>query len=145
LLVQRLVEVDARPLKASEFWSLLGRIPDPARLLGLDAAAIAALGGIGADDGERIARLLEAAPGFAFQMDELQQGGIRLAAAVDPDYPARPRARLGSTAPPSSMSPATSASRTGSRQAPSATQLGLGLRAWSGTRSTAPNCHRAPG
>lgn len=100
LLVQRLVEVDARPLEASEYWSLLERVPDLAELLGLDVAAIAEVGGIGADEAERIARLLEAAPGFAFQMDELQQGGIKLVASMDSGYPVRLRERLGTTAPP---------------------------------------------
>lgn len=100
LLVQRLVEVDAPPLKASEYWSLLARVPDPARLLGLDAAGIAALAQVGADEAERIARLLDAAAGLAFQMDELQQGGIRLVTSVDPDYPARLSERLGTAAPP---------------------------------------------
>lgn len=100
LLVQRLVEVDARPLKASEYWSLLEKVADPARLLGLGVAAVEAEAGVTAAEAARIARLLDVAPGLAFRLDELHQGGIRLVAAVDADYPARLGERLGSGAPP---------------------------------------------
>jgi len=103
LLTQRLVETPAAPLKASEYWALLDAVGDPAALLGLDAAAIAAaIGGAGVDAGmpERLAQLLDAATAVAFQLDEAEQAGLRVLTSVDDDYPPALTGRLGRGAPP---------------------------------------------
>ena len=86
LLTQRLVEAAAAPFKASEYWDLLAAVPDPAVLLGADADAIAAMG-VDGPTAARAASLLEAATSFAFEVDRLEQSGLRVIASVDDEYP----------------------------------------------------------
>ncbi len=100
LLTQRLVDTPAAPLKASEYWTLLDRVRDPAALLGLDSAAIARTAGVDAPLADRLAELLDAASAFAFRLDEAEQSGLRLIASVDDDYPRTLVDRLGRGAPP---------------------------------------------
>jgi predicted Rossmann fold nucleotide-binding protein DprA/Smf involved in DNA uptake len=100
LLTQRLVDTDAAPLKASEYWKLLEVVGDPGRLLGLDARRITADLGVPDDLAERIERRLAAATAFAFALDEAEQSGLRVLASVDDDYPVVLKDRLGSSAPP---------------------------------------------
>jgi predicted Rossmann fold nucleotide-binding protein DprA/Smf involved in DNA uptake len=98
LLTQRLVDATVAPLKASEYWDLLDRVADPARLLGIDQPAMVALG-LEETVAERAARLLDAATSFAFELDRLEQSGVRVVASVDEDYPPS-LLRLGRGAPP---------------------------------------------
>jgi predicted Rossmann fold nucleotide-binding protein DprA/Smf involved in DNA uptake len=100
LLTQRLVEAPVAPLKASEYWSVLDRVGDPAELLGGDPAAVAREAGIEKELADRIASLLSAAASFAFELDEQQQSGLRVVASVDDEYPAVLIERLGRGAPP---------------------------------------------
>lgn len=99
LLAQRLVPSDAEPLKAREYWALLDRIDDPGSLLGRTPAELTA----DLDDPElaaRVAARLDAAVALAFELERLEQTGIRVVASVDPDYPARLLERLTTAAPP---------------------------------------------
>lgn len=98
LLSQRLVDVAASPLKASEYWSLLERVPDPADVLGVTAAALVQRG-VDPEAAERVVRLVDAATAVAFEVDRLEQSGIRVVASVDTEYPGGLR-RLGRAAPP---------------------------------------------
>jgi predicted Rossmann fold nucleotide-binding protein DprA/Smf involved in DNA uptake len=100
LLTQRLVDTDAAPLKASEYWSVLDRVPDPGELLGLDAPAVASRADVTAAVAERIVTLLGSATSFAVALDDSEQSGMRVVASVDDDYPARLVERLGRGAPP---------------------------------------------
>jgi predicted Rossmann fold nucleotide-binding protein DprA/Smf involved in DNA uptake len=100
LLTQRLVETDAAPLKASEYWSLLERIDEPERLMGLDAAAIASTTGVNTELAERVVHRLDSATAFAFQLDEASQTGLRLISSFDEEYPQSLVERLGKGAPP---------------------------------------------
>ena len=101
LLCQRLVDAPAAtPLKSSEYWKLLDHIGDPAVLLGLDAAAITRTWGVDTALADRLVRLLDSATSFAFQLDEAEQSGLRVIAAVDDDYPQALITRLGWNAPP---------------------------------------------
>lgn len=100
LLTQRLVEGDALPLRASEYWPLLDRVGDPARLLGLDVAGLAAAGGVDRAHAERITKLFDAATAVALELDRVEQSGLRVLASVDDGYPPGLVERLGSTAPP---------------------------------------------
>jgi predicted Rossmann fold nucleotide-binding protein DprA/Smf involved in DNA uptake len=95
-----LVETSAAPLKASEYWALLERVPDPASLLGLSAADVARVAAVDPSVAERVAQLIAAASGFAFELDQAEQSGLRAIASVDDDYPVRLCERLGRSAPP---------------------------------------------
>ena len=59
------------PLKASEVWSLLDRVPRPSTLVGLNARAIAGLTAGSLADAERVGRLLDAGVGLAVRLDAL--------------------------------------------------------------------------
>jgi predicted Rossmann fold nucleotide-binding protein DprA/Smf involved in DNA uptake len=100
LLTQRLVESDASPLKASEYWALLDSVTNPASLLGQDPSGIAESAGVTAEMAERVAQLLDAATAFAFQLDEAEQSGMHVVSSLDDDYPTRLIERLGKSAPP---------------------------------------------
>ena len=95
LLTQRLVEAAVQPLKASEYWSVIERVSDPAELLGEDPASVARAAGIEGDLAERIAQLLDAATSFAFELDVAEQSGLRVVASVEDDYPSTLIDRLG--------------------------------------------------
>lgn len=100
LLTQRLVDTDAAPLKASEYWAVLDAVDDPAELLGRDAASVASTLHVDAELSTRIATLLDGATAFAFRLDDAEQAGLRVVASVDSDYPVVLRERLGRAAPP---------------------------------------------
>lgn len=100
LLTQRLVDTGAAPLKASEYWSVLERIADPAQLLGLDARDVASRADVTDTVAERIVALLGAATSFAVALDDHEQSGMRVVASIDDEYPARLVERLGRAAPP---------------------------------------------
>ena len=99
LLTQRLVDADADPLRAAEYWPLLERVDDPGALLGRAADDLAVQLG-DAELATRVAARFDAATAFAFELERLEQTGIRVVASVDEDYPARLVERLGAAAPP---------------------------------------------
>lgn len=102
LLTQRLVETPAAPLKASEYWSLLERVGDPAVLLGREASAVAAAMGPGADQtlAGRIAHRMGAGASFALELENAELAGLRVIGSVDDGYPVALVERLGRGAPP---------------------------------------------
>jgi predicted Rossmann fold nucleotide-binding protein DprA/Smf involved in DNA uptake len=100
LLTNRLTETAARPLAAGEFWSLVETVEDPARLLGLDAAEVARSWGFTVEHAERVATLLDAGAGLAFELDRLEQEGFGVLSPFDDGYPARLVTRLREAAPP---------------------------------------------
>lgn len=100
LLAQRLVDTDAPALKASEYWGLLERVPDPGTLLGRTTDDLTRELGLSAELSERIVRQLSGATAFAFQLDEFEQSGLRVVASVDDEYPGVLVERLGRGAPP---------------------------------------------
>lgn len=100
LLVQRLVDTPVAPLKASEYWTLLNQVGDPADLLGLDADTVTRSAGVDPALAERIVRLLDAATAFAFRLDEAEQSGMRVVSPFDNGYPPALTERLGHGAPP---------------------------------------------
>lgn len=99
LLTQRLVDSPAAPFLAREYWSLVSRVGDPGSLLGLGVDDLTATLG-DADLAARIVERFDAATSLAFELEQLEQAGIRVVAAVDSDYPPRFRDRLGAAAPP---------------------------------------------
>lgn len=99
LLTQRLVDSPAEPLRAREYWTLLAQVEDLGRLLGESTSDLSAL--LGSPElAARIATRFEAATSLAFELERLEQSGIRLIASFDDEYPARFSQRLGHAAPP---------------------------------------------
>lgn len=92
LLSQRLVDVDASPLGAGDYWGVLAQVGDPACLLGKSETDLCEL----LDDSEmatRVATRMDAAIAFAFEFERLEQLGIQMIASVDDAYPSRLRDR----------------------------------------------------
>jgi predicted Rossmann fold nucleotide-binding protein DprA/Smf involved in DNA uptake len=100
LLVNRLVDVDAKPLTASEYWPLLRQVDDPGALLGESPADVASI--VDGDDAlaARIVRLLDAGTALSLRLDALGEQGIVPITPFDDDYPSRLRNRLGDASPP---------------------------------------------
>ncbi len=125
LLVSRLSSLGVRPLKASEFWGLIERLGasspsklshggfseavtgDRARpgewsslLLGRSGDQLVRDCGLSEGLAGRIARLTERATALAFELDRLEQSGIRTITVFDEQYPQHWLSRLGAKAPP---------------------------------------------
>src|SRR6478735_8660268 len=99
LLTQRLVDAATEPFRARDYWSLLEQVGDPGPLLGRSADDLTQQ----LDDAELATRIVgrfDAATSIAFELEKLEQAGIRVVTSVDIDYPSRFRDRLGSAAPP---------------------------------------------
>lgn len=100
LLTNRLVPLDVEPLKAREYWTLLGQVSDVGRLFGIGVDEMIATLGITAELADRIGRLLDAATAFAIEAERLERGGITMISSFDEAYPRRLLNRLGTSAPP---------------------------------------------
>ena len=101
LLTQRLVEAEASPLKAAEFWSVVECVPDLGALLGLRPDEIGETAQVDESTAQRIGALLRrAATAFAFALDDAQQSGLRLLSGLSEHFPAVMKERLGRAAPP---------------------------------------------
>ena len=121
LLVSRLGGNDVRPLKASEFWHLRDLIEGSAGRIDRDARGAdgelttlptglnvflrysmenAANCELSEDLADRIAGLMNRATAMAFELDRMEQTGIRTFTAFDEHYPQRWLERLGTRAPP---------------------------------------------
>ena len=97
LLVSRSVPSDERPLGAREFWSIIERVEDPARLLGCDVAALEL--SIGPKFATRVSVLLDRATALALELERLDHAGIATLSPFDDLYPTHWRDRLGVSAP----------------------------------------------
>ena len=123
LLVSRLCADGLRPLKASEYWSLLDLIGGGS-IGSIRRDADSAIGesdhprdglsvflshsneqpapgcGLSGELGDRIAGLMGRATAVAFELDRLDQSGIKTLTVFDEHYPQQWLARLGAKAPP---------------------------------------------
>ena len=100
-LVSRLCADGVRPLKASEFWKLSARLgTGPSCLLGMSADDLAAAHDFSGDFAQRIGGLMGRATALAFELERLEQSGIRTLTPFDQHYPTRWPERLRAKAPP---------------------------------------------
>ena len=99
-LTNRLQPSDTPPLKASEAWRILERVPELSVLHGADAETVREVTGLPITEAERIGRLLDTGIGLAIKLDSLLESGIVPVTALDHEYPQRLRDRLGDAAPP---------------------------------------------
>ena len=112
LLASRLCGMGVRPLRASEYWRLLDQLGDdtgtwpgpagaePGLILGQSEEQLVSDYGLNEALAERIAALMNRATAMAFELDRLEQTGIRTLTVFDEHYPQRWPARLGAKAPP---------------------------------------------
>jgi predicted Rossmann fold nucleotide-binding protein DprA/Smf involved in DNA uptake len=100
LLSQRLVDVGAEPLKASEFWALTEWMPDPAVLLSCRVEDLRQIAEIDEQAAARLVERVGAATTFAFALEDAEATGLRMVSGLSPDYPIALRQRLGRSAPP---------------------------------------------
>ncbi|MEP7114802.1 MAG: DNA-processing protein DprA [Ilumatobacteraceae bacterium] len=99
LLTNRLVDVGAKPLSSSEFWTLGRSVADLSRLVGASVESISKLAELPVDGAERVANLLSAGTAFSFERERLEEEGIHLVSALDDAFPARLRERLRDACP----------------------------------------------
>ncbi len=100
LLTSHVIKRDEDPLTAREYWELIEQNPDPSALLGVAAREVASRSGVRVHDAERIAALLEGGTALAFELEKLEQSGIKALTPFDKEYPSRLTERLGRAAPP---------------------------------------------
>ena len=113
LLASRLPGMGVRPLKASEYWRLLERLgaggasatpgssgAGPGLIIGQSEEQLVSDHGLSEDLASRIADLAARATALAFELEGLEQSGIRTVTAFDEHYPRLWLSRLGSKAPP---------------------------------------------
>lgn len=94
LLTNRLVDVDAKPLTAKQFWPLTRSVDDLSTLMSNGGVEIPGT------DPDRVDTLLRAASGLAFELERLENSGVWIVSGIDDEYPERLRERLGDAAPP---------------------------------------------
>jgi predicted Rossmann fold nucleotide-binding protein DprA/Smf involved in DNA uptake len=99
LLTQRLVDASGEPLRARDYWSLLDQLDDIGELLGRSVDALTDTLG-NAELATRIAGRFDAATSVAFELEQLDQQGVRVVSSFDDGYPTRFLDRLGPAAPP---------------------------------------------
>ena len=100
LLVSRLCSEGVQPLKASEFWGLVDHIEGPGLILGQSVEELVWSLGLVEDLAFRISALSERAIAVAFELERLEQSGIRTVTVFDEHYPSQWLDRLGAKAPP---------------------------------------------
>ena len=101
LLVSRLCADGVRPLKASEFWSLMGQTNrGPGDFLNLSQAELISEQDLSEDLAVRVKELVGRATALAFELERLEQSGIKSVTAFDEHYPREWLLRLGAKAPP---------------------------------------------
>ncbi len=101
LLVSRLCADGVRPLKASEFWNLTERTSDgPGVFLNLSQAELISEHDLSDDLAVRVEALVGRATALAFELERLEQSGIKSLTVFDEHYPREWLLRLGTKAPP---------------------------------------------
>ena len=97
----RLCADGVRPLKASEFWNLLERVSSgPGVFLNLSRARLISDYDLSEDLAARVSELVGRATALAFELERLEQSGIKSLTAFDEHYPREWLVRLGTKAPP---------------------------------------------
>lgn len=95
LLTNRLVDVDAKPLTAREFWDFYSKISEIGKVLEYSADVLVSQYGLNSEEAERAKRLCDAATAFTFEMERLEEAGIRVLSFLDDDFPKRVTNALG--------------------------------------------------
>ena len=89
LLTNRLVDVDAKPLTAREFWDFYSKISEIGKVLEFPADVLVSEYGLDSEVAERAKKLCDAATAFTFEMERLEEAGIKVLSFLDDDFPKR--------------------------------------------------------
>ncbi len=101
LITNRIVDVGTRPLTAREFFKAFGSADNVNGIADMDADRIATHLVISADMAQRIHSLVGASRALAFELERLEESGVRLLTLLDEDFPLGLRDRLGDQCPAS--------------------------------------------
>lgn len=99
LLTNRLVDVDANPLTAREFWDFYSKIGEIGKVLEYSADVLVSQYGLDSEEAERAKKLCDAATAFTFEMERLEEAGIRVLSFLDNEFPKRVTNALGVKSP----------------------------------------------
>ena len=89
LLSNRLVPVEEKPFTAREIWNLFQRLPDIGNILDTPEQDIISNYDLEPDLVARAKRLCDAATAFIFEMERLEESGIRVVSFLDDSFPQR--------------------------------------------------------
>ena len=101
LIANRIVDVGTKPLTAREFFKTFGSADNLAGIIEMGADQIAAHLVIAPDMAQRIHSLLGASRALVFELERLEETGVRLLTLFDEDFPIGLRGRLGDQCPAS--------------------------------------------
>jgi DNA processing protein len=94
LLANRLVDVDAKPFSSRDIWKLRHRFPDFSVILDLSAEQLMSEHECPADEAERIKLLCDSATALTFELERLEESGIKVVTFLDDEFPQRLLATL---------------------------------------------------
>lgn len=100
LLTNHLTESSVRPFDVSDFWNLVRTFHDPGALIGMETSEIADRLSGDVSTAETVSARLETATLLAFELEQLEQTGLKVITVFDDEYPAAWSQRLGHGAPP---------------------------------------------
>jgi predicted Rossmann fold nucleotide-binding protein DprA/Smf involved in DNA uptake len=89
LLANRLVDVDVKPFSSRDVWKLRSRFPDFSVILDLSAEQLMSEHDCPSDEAERIKRLCNSATALTFELERLEESGIRVVTFLDEEFPQR--------------------------------------------------------
>jgi predicted Rossmann fold nucleotide-binding protein DprA/Smf involved in DNA uptake len=101
LITNRIVDVGTKPLTAREFFKAFGSADNLIGIADMGADQIATHLVIASDMAERVHSLLGASRALAFELERLEETGVRLLTLLDDDFPIGLRDRLGDQCPAS--------------------------------------------
>jgi len=99
LLSNRVLKLDTKPLTAREFWSIF---PDASYLEGvmeMDRDQLSSELNITDSEAERVRALLDTSRAFSFEVERLQETGVKLLTVFDEAFPQRLKATLAEQCP----------------------------------------------
>ena len=95
LLSNRLVDTEEKPFTAREIWNLRSRIPQLGKILELSSEALMREGELDFVESERIKKLCDSVTAMSFEIDRLEESGIKVLTIADHDFPQRMLNNLG--------------------------------------------------
>jgi DNA processing protein len=95
LLSNRLVDTKEKPFTAKEIWNLRSRIPQLGRVLELSSEALMHEYELDFVESQRIKKLCDSVTALSFEIDRLEESGIKVLTIADDEFPQRMLNNLG--------------------------------------------------